>query len=432
MRFRNAPPASLSALVPFVRAAYARFDEERCLQLAGSLTYTTLLALVPLITVALAVATAFPVFREWTGEIDGWVARNVLPPQIAGAITIYIGQFSAAAGRLTAVGIVFLAVTAVMLMLTIDRGLNQIFRVSVPRPLLQQLLMYWAVLTLGPVLMGLSISMTSYLVSASLGFASEMPLVHYELLRVAPFVLTSTAITLVYFIVPNRKVKLRHAVTGGLAAGVAFELMQRGFALYITNFPTYKLVYGAFAAIPIFLVWLYLCWVVVLFGATVAAALPGFRSAERRGRPPGQQFYEALEVLGCLIEAQRSGRVPQLARIVAQLRLVPDQCERLLDRMERLGWVARVATEGWVLTRDTASLRVAEVFRTFVLDAGRAREALGARSSALHELVAGHEALFEPRMQTTLAELFGAGPDAEQSGMRERALQLRTGSREPK
>lgn len=423
MRFRTALARKTNALVSFVRAAYERFHEQRCLQLAGSLTYTTLLALVPLITVALAIATAFPVFGEWTGQLDGWLAKNVLPRQISGAITNYVGQFSAAAAKLTAVGIVVLAMTAVMLMLTIDRGLNQIFRVSRPRPLVQRLLMYWAVLTLGPVLMGASISMTSYLVSASLGYAKELPLLGFEILRVAPFLLTSAAITLIFLIVPNRRVRLRHALIGGVTAGIAFELMQRGFALYVARFPTYTLVYGAFAAIPIFLVWLYLSWVVVLIGATVAAMIPGYRRAERRGLPAGLQLYEALDVLGCLVDAQRSGRVLPLAQIVGDLQLAPDQCERLLDRMERSGWVARAGGEGWVLVRDARSLRMADVFRAFVLDAERARAQLGARASALHELVAGQQAVLEQRMQMPLSELFGAAPAADAGGRRERAFE---------
>ena len=433
MRLRNALARKMNAPVSFVRAAYERFHEERCLQLASSLTYTTLLALVPLITVALAIATAFPVFGEWTGQLDGWLAKNVLPRQISGAITNYVGQFSAAAAKLTAVGIVVLAMTAVMLMLTIDRGLNQIFRVSRPRPLVQRLLMYWAVLTLGPVLIGASISMTSYLVSASLGYAKELPLLRFEILRVAPFLLTSAAITLIFLIVPNRRVRLRHALIGGVTAGIAFELMQRGFALYIARFPTYTLVYGAFAAIPIFLVWLYLSWVVVLIGATVAAMLPGYRRAERRGRPAGLQLYEALEVLGCLVEAQRRGRVLLVAEIVGDLQLAPDQIERLIEPMERSGWVARVGGEGWVLAREARSLRMADVYRAFVLDAEHVRGQVGARTSALRELVAGQQSVLERRMQMPLSELFGTAPAAaDEGGRRERAFELLARGREQK
>lgn len=432
MGLRNAVPGKPGALVSYVRAAWERFDEERCLQLAGSLTYTTLLALVPLIAVALSVATTFPVYREWTGQLDGWLAKNVLPPQIAGAITSYVREFAAAAAQMTALGIAFLVVTAVMLMLTIDGGLNQIFRVTRARPLAQQLLMYWAVLTLGPVLLGASISMTSVLVSASLGFARELPLLRFELLRVAPLLLTTAAITLVYLIVPNRKVHATHAIIGGIVAGIGFELMQRGFALYIARFPTYALVYGTFAAVPIFLLWLYLSWVVVLFGAAVTAVLPGHRRGEQRGRSPGQQFYEALEVLGSLAEARRHGRVLPLAQLVRNVRLAPDQCERMLDRMQRLGWTARAAGECWILARDADSLRVADVYRAFVMDSTSLRRDAGAPVRALHELLTGPRSGREASMQMPLSELFAELPLTEEPPRRNRVLEIISGSREQK
>jgi membrane protein len=309
------------------------------------------------------------VFGEVTGQIDSWLGKNVLPGPIAKSVSSYVSQFAAAAARLTALGIAFLAVTAVMLMLTIDRALNRIFRVSRPRPLVQQLLMYWAVLTLGPVLIGASISMTSYVVSASLGLTKGLPFVGEVLLRVMPVLFTASAITLVYLIVPNRRVKLRHALIGGFLAGIAFELMQHGFAYYITRFPTYRLVYGAFAAIPIFLVWLYVSWVVVLFGATLTAMIPGYRVvAERRGRPAGQQFHEALELLARLAGAQRAGCVLPVSLIAAETRLSPDQCERLLERMEHRGWVARAAGEGWLLARDARQLQLEEIFKAFVIE----------------------------------------------------------------
>jgi membrane protein len=368
MHVPDALPRNFRELASFLRAAWERFEEDRCLQVAGSLAYTTLLALVPLITVALAAATAFPVFGEWTAHLDAWLSENVLPGPIAQSVSSTMSQFAAAAARLTALGLVLVAVTAVMLMLTIDTALNRIFRVSRARPMAQKLLMYWAVLTLGPALMGASISMTSYVVSASLGLARGLPLVGELVLRVAPVLLTGTAITLVFLIVPYRRVRLRHALIGGFLAGVGFELMQRAFALYIAHFPTYRLVYGAFAAIPIFLVWLYLSWVVVLFGATLTAMIPGYQRAERRGRPAGRQFQEALDILARLAEAQRAGRVLAVAHVVQELRMPPDQCERLLERMERRGWVARAAGEGWLLARDAHELRLEEVFRAFVIE----------------------------------------------------------------
>ena len=399
MHLPDALPRNFGESVSFLRAAIRRIEEDRCFQVAGSLTYTTLLALVPLITVALALITAFPVFGQFTSGVDDWLTENVLPEQIANAITKYLSQFAGAAARLTAVGIVFLGITALMMMLTIDRALNQIFRVSHARPIAQRLLTYWALLTLGPVLLGLSVSMTSYLVTASLGYTRGLPLVGEALLAVVPLLLTAAAFTLLYLWVPNRRVRMRDAVIGGLFAAVLFELMKRGFALYITRFPTYTAVYGAFAAVPIFLLWLYLSWVTVLLGAAVTALIPGYRRGDRRGGAPGQQFYDALSLLALLVAAQRAGAPRPLAQLARELKLAPEHCERLLGRMERPGWVARAVGDHWLMARDPQSLTVAEVYRLFVLD-----ERAG--SDALADLVAAHQADVAARMSMTLGNLF--------------------------
>jgi YihY family inner membrane protein len=186
------------SVLEVAKSACRRFDEERCFQLAGSLTYTTLLALVPLMTVVLSLGTMFPMFRDWMAHLDVWFEKNVLPEQIAGPVAGYISQFAAAAARLTVFGVILLAATAVMMMMTIDNGLSQIFRIWRPRSLAQQVLIYWAVLTLGPVLMSASISLTSVLVSASFGLTKGMPLLHFVVLRIVPFLLTTTAYTLIY------------------------------------------------------------------------------------------------------------------------------------------------------------------------------------------------------------------------------------------
>jgi membrane protein len=399
MQLSDALPRNFGELAAFLRAAYLRFTEDHCLEVAGSLTYTTLLSLVPLLTVALAVVTAFPVFGNFTSGVDEWLARNVLPAQISSAITKYLAQFAEKAAQLTALGIVFLAVTALLMMLTIDQALNGIFRVHRERSIAQRLLIYWAVLTLGPILIGVSLTMTSYLVSISLGLAKGVPLVGELLLLLVPILLTSAAITLLYLWVPNRRVHLRHAVIGGLLAGILFELMKRGFGFYVTRFPTYTAVYGAFAAVPIFLVWLYFSWVVVLLGATVTALLPGYYRSDRRGGAAGQQFYDALSLLDRLMQAQRSGEAPPLAQLARDLRLAPEMCERLLARMEKAGWVAQAGGERWVLARDAGSLAATDVYRLFVLDAR-------AGNDALATLVLEHQSDVARRMQVSLNELF--------------------------
>jgi membrane protein len=222
------------------------------------------------------------------------------------------------------------------------------------------------VITLGPVFIGLSLSMTSFAVGASFGWL-RLSIVADAVLGVLPFLFTCAALTLLYAIVPYRHVRARDALIGGVVAGIAFELAKRGFAIYLTRFPTYTLIYGAFATIPIFLVWLYMSWVVVLAGATLTAMLPAYRYAEAKPIA-GRDFVDALLVLSVLARAQGEGPV-RLRQISKQLRLMPHRCEAVLERAARLGWTARTDKDGWVLVRDSDQLPVSEVYKAFAFDA---------------------------------------------------------------
>lgn len=358
----------------FALAVARRFYEERGLQVAASLTYTTLLSLVPLFTVALAVSTAFPVFDKTVDALQQFVFENFLP-DARGVDTIaeQINSFTQNAGRLTAIGIAFFAVTAVLLIRTIDEAMNGIFRVQRPRPVLQRVLIYWAVLTLGPALVGGSLSASSFAIGSSLGWLN-LDILAEAILRVLPFLFTCIALTLLYAVVPYRHVPWRHALAGGILAGIAFEIAKRGFALYLVRFPTYTLIYGAFATIPIFLVWMYVSWVVVLAGAALTAMLPAYYVPDRH-KVAGSDFADALAVLGALARAHADGRVLTLRRLTAQLRLMPHRCEEVLERCRGRGWVARTERDGWLLARDPATLDLETLFRAFVYDA----EATGVR-----------------------------------------------------
>ena len=352
----------------FALAVFWRFYEERGLQTAGSLTYTTLLSLVPLFTVALAVSTAFPVFDQTIGALQEFVLENFLPDARGiDVIADQITAFTQNAGRLTAIGLAFFLVTAVMLMMTIDVALNRLFRVQRQRPMLQQVLMYWAVLTLGPVLIGGSLSMTSFAVGASFGWL-RLSRVADVILGILPFVFTCIALTLLYGVVPNRRVEFRHALIGGVVAGIAFEIAKRGFAVYLARFPTYTLIYGAFATIPIFLLWLYMSWAIVLAGATLTAMLPAYRFAE--GRPvAGRDFMDALATLSVLARAQEKGGAVRLQQISNAVRIMPHRCEAVLERAARLGWTARTDKDSWLLAREAHEIKVSEIYRVFAFDA---------------------------------------------------------------
>jgi membrane protein len=267
-------------LLGFFLALAQRLREDRGFETAGSLTFISLLALVPLIAVALALATPFPAFEHAMDTLGRFASAQLLPAGSA-MVTKQIGAFAERAGELTSVGLAFIVVTALMLMLTVDEALNRIFRVHRRRHLARRLFVYAAVLTLGPALIGVSLYLTSTLVVNSLGLL-DLDEYRRAVVSLLAFVFTCAALTLVYMVVPYRHVALRHAAVGGIVAGVIFELAKRGFGLYVAHFPTYTMIYGAFAIIPLFLLWLYVSWVVVLFGATLTASLPTWRA----GRAP--------------------------------------------------------------------------------------------------------------------------------------------------
>jgi membrane protein len=394
----------IRALLEFCLALARRLREDRGVQTAGSLTFTTLLALVPLVTVALAMSTAFPVFNQAMDAFGHYVSGQLLPEGGA-KLTGQLSAFAAKAGRLTAVGLAFLAITALMLMLTVDEVMNRIFRVQRRRGLAQRLLMYWAVLTLGPVLIGASLSMTSFVVGSSLGVL-DLGRLARALLGLLPFLFTCAALTMLYLVVPYRRIDPRHALLGGLVGGVLFELAKRGFALYIAKFPTYTLIYGAFATLPIFLLWLYLSWVVVLFGATLTAMLPGYRGALGRAAPtPGRELMDAIGVLRVLACARRGEGALALVQIARRAKLPPESCERVLERCAARGWTARTERERWLLARDADTIALAEVVRAFALDAEAVR-AEAPPALAEHLLRAGESLTMT--LQDLIAEESGA------------------------
>jgi len=361
----------------FLAHLFRRFNQDRCLQIASSLTFTTLLALVPLVTIVLALLSAFPMFSGLGEQIHAFLLANMLPETAGKVVSGYIEQFTGGAGRLTAFGAAFLAVTAFMMMFTIEHAFNSIWRVSRPRPVAQRILVYWAALTLGPVLIGASLSITSYLVGASLGLTRDAPLAGTAILWFVPFVLTWAAFTLLYYVVPNRAVKRRHALAGGLVAAFVFEIMKRSFASYVAQIPTYTLLYGAFAVIPIFLLWIYFSWVVIVIGALIAALAPDFAVlGNATERASGVGFRDALATLMVLARAQRGPEVLDLRKIARGTSLTVDQAEQLLERMAARGWVARSGGERYAMVCDKDRLLLTDVYREFApegkLSPGRA------------------------------------------------------------
>ncbi|HEV8261921.1 MAG TPA: YihY family inner membrane protein [Burkholderiales bacterium] len=393
-------------LANFIVLVYRRFKEERCFQLCGSLTFTTLLALVPLVTIMLTVMTAFPVFDDILETLRRFVTANLVPEASSNLITVYMQQFAENAARLTALGIVLLGVTSIMLMLTIDRAFNTIWRVKRPRPLIQRVLIYWSVLTVGPLLVGGSLSLTSWLVTQSMGLGKQAPELTIAVLRLVPLMLTSVAFGFLYRTVPNRQVTVLDAAVGGIIAAFAFEAMKIGFGHFVARVATYKLVYGTFASLPIFLMWIYLSWVVVVFAAVITAVLPYWRSGGvLLKQPPGAQFVEAVEILKLLYRAYADGRVLNLQQLRIAVKLSWEDAEAILDKLVAAGWVAKLQGNGWVLARDAGAIRVGDVFQMFVFG----REAADvSEDSGIRRLVSSIAANVDGELDFTLKELLAS------------------------
>ena len=366
-----------------------RLREGRLPQVAGSLTFTTVLALVPILTVALASFTAFPLFNTFRTSLEAYFVQNLMPKGIANTILGYLTQFATKATRLSAVGGVALMFTAIATMAMIDQSFNQIWQVKRARPFFQRVLVYWAIVTLGPFLIGVSISITSYLFTATSGVVGAVPFLGGVFYTLISITFTTGAYTLLYLTVPNRVVDWHDAAWGGLFAGCAFEIAKRGFAIFVVHFPTYTIVYGALAAVPIFLVWIYLSWLITLIGAVIAAALPIVKFERWWHVPkPGSAFEDAMRILQLLTLArnEKTDAVLSVAQLREKTRFGMDEIEGLLQRMQDAGWVARIVSDSvkstetvwwakrnegselWTLIANPAMLKIADIYRVFVFE----------------------------------------------------------------
>ena len=321
-----------------------RFREDRLGLIAGSLTFTTLISLVPLVTVMLALFSAFPMFATFQRSLQNYFLQTLVPENIAKPVLEALTQFAGKANQLGTVGLVLLVLAALALMLTIDRTLNAIWRVRTPRPIAQRVLVYWAAATLGPLVLGISLSLTSYALSASNGLVGGPGGGVRLLLGPIEFSVLAAGLAGLFHYVPNTHVRWRHAVAGGLFAAAGFEVAKKLLGWYLAQVPTYSMVYGAFSFVPILLIWIYLAWVIVLLGAVVAAYAPSLRMRVKRWPDgPGARLQLALAVLRELASARALGvRGCNASELSEALRTDPLQIEPLLDMLVAFDWVGRL------------------------------------------------------------------------------------------
>jgi membrane protein len=342
------------------RHVWIHFQEDRCFEEAASLGYTSLLAMVPLFAVAFGIIAAFPVFNQMSEKLQAFIFDNFMPAT-GEQIVPYLNTFLDSISSLTLPGTIMLIVTALMLMVRIEVAFNRIWRVDRNRTILNRVVMYWAVLTLGPILIGAAVALSAQKVLVVLGMEGGIPpSVH----RVGIFLLTWLVFSLFFVLVPNRSVRIKHALIGAFLSTVLFSIAKAGFVAYVSN-ANYKVIYGALATIPLFLFWLYIVWTVVLFGASLAASLTTFSDYRKYDTdwPQRWELQLAYRLVGHLWSAQRAG----IAFSTAQLLDLEQQASELqiIGIMSRLRDEKIVNTDedgDWMLTRDLEELSLGELY----------------------------------------------------------------------
>lgn len=394
-------------IATFARFVLRRFLDDRCLETAGALALTTLFALVPTVTVAFGILSAFPVFGEWRADISAFVFRNFVPT--AGeAVESYLTQFADNASKATAVGIIVVLISVVSLTVAVESTFNRIWRVAQPRRVSSRFIVHWTVITLGPMAVVALLAVSAYLLALPLFAEAEAQWsLKQHLLRLLPFLIQWIVLLGAYALIPNRRVRVADAAVGAALAAALFEISKRLFADYATNGANYQQVYGALAMVPIFVLWIYLSWILVLMGASLTASLAAFeyRPAELR-LAPGNEFRGLLRVLSHFVAAQRDGaalhsvelraREPFLSDELVQ-RYLRDLCEaRLIRRGEDLAWA---------LTCDPATTTLYDVYAAcdYRLPVGAPLPGEEANATQLLESV---NAAVRERLDRPLSEIF--------------------------
>lgn len=351
-----------------------RAQSQQLTQVASSLTFTTVLSLVPLMTVALAIFTAFPMFDRVQAALQTYLLDSFFPETIASTILKYVNLFSSKAKGLTVVGIVFLILTAFSTMLTVDRVFNRIWHVTRHRSLAENVLLYWAVLSFSPLAIGLSLSVPTTMIGHNLQGIDSSQGGFFPVLEGLSFLITVAAFAFSYRIIPNRFVHWKDALMGGFLASVLFEILKRAFSAYVTHFPSYTALYGVLAAFPIFLLWLYVSWLIVLLGACCAAVLPMVRSGHGVFNDAGGlRWVVGLAVLSRLEwsrQNQRSGQT--IAELSQSIPATPDMLDEILSALLDQGLVGLLAggkvSDNFVLICDPQHVKMDQVAKALWFD----------------------------------------------------------------
>ena len=373
---------SFRRLPAFFRYVMYRFKANGCLQIAANLTFTTLLSLVPILTIILALSAAFPAFSGIIQALKNFVFSNFMPDTSAATMIYhYFDQFSANAGKMTLLGVMVLCITAFFLMNTIEQTFNHIWRVYESRTLLQRLVLYWAILSLGPLLLGSSLSLTNWLLNLPYLRTS---LFNEFVLSILPLLITISGLTLLYATVASRRVPPQQALIGGAVAGLLFEIMKFGFGFYLHSFSTYQTIYGTFAVVPIFLIWIDLSWIVILWGAVLTASLKEFHHYERsHPRKTGWQIFTTLLVLSAL---QDSKKPLSSQDLLDKIYIEPKPLEDLLQTLTSHHYIHQ-HDNCWILSHSLPGRSFSELAKLFMLGDLKHPPVNGEKASKLTEVI---------------------------------------------
>jgi membrane protein len=397
----------------FARFLGRRFIEDDLFQAAGALSFTTVFALVPLSMVVFGVLSAFPVFALWSERLSDYIFSNFVP-SAARSVEDYLLQFSTNAGQLTTAGTVALVVSVLITLNGVELAFNRIWRVKSHRPKFGRFLVYWTVLTLGALLAAASLAMSARFFALSVFDTEAGHVLEAAMLRLAPMALEVFAFATIYKVVPHRTVQWRHAIAGALLATVLFELVKGGIGIYLGTFGNYSRIYGTLAFVPVFLLWIFLSWIAVLLGASLASSISAFRYQPVSMRlPEGYEMYGLLRLLARFNEARTSGAGLHTDDIQRLEPLLTDSLvQEMLAQLAEINVVRRAEGGEWLLARDLDSLSLAELYEACQLRIPVAEahlpcrdDALGKSAvAALDELRVPLRALLKRRVSTIHAE----------------------------
>lgn len=397
------------AATSFLPYLWQRFQADGCTGLAAGLSYTSLLAMVPMLVIGLAMFAAFPAFSGLRGELIAILAAN-LAPDLADIASEYLETFVSNAGQTSAAGIVGIVFTALLLIHNIQSAFDRVWASASPRSRLHRFPIYWVLLTLGPLLFGASLSISTYVFSMAgsaelYGLSAGLKF----LTGFLPFLLEAVGFALFYRMMPTRPVRLRDAALGAIVAACLFEFLKGGFGLYLKYFGAYQVVYGALATVPIFLIWTYFVWVTVLIGAEVTAALPEWRSGRRQVGAVARRsdlLSLALGTLAELARAQKHGGGQRIEQLIASLAADPGRMLSVLDSLKEARLVARSDANRWILARDLETYLLHDLCRDLGLTLGDAdEEVVPLVEPLLHRIAAQEEASLNESVAAALRSI---------------------------